>query len=115
MIYAFFSFLLQSCLGVFVIAEVLTKKQGEVDRELRIGLYALASLGSLFGLFTTLPDLHNFWTVYDIYGKIGPLYMIDVVVNVVIPLFLVVVGFIIVSRQSDYINGVIMTTALLFM
>ena len=114
--YVAFSFCLQMCLGLFVIAQVLTTSNPEVDPNLKIGLYVLASLGSAFGVFSTLPDVTNYKTIYAVYGnRIGPIYIIDTLVNVFIPLFLAVAGFMIVTLQVDYINGVIMTTALLFM
>ena len=114
--YVAFSFCLQMCLGLFVIAQVLTTSNPEVDPNLKIGLYVLASLGSAFGVFSTLPDVTNYKTIYAVYGnRIGPIYIIDTLVNVFIPLFLAVAGFMIVTLQADYINGVIMTTALLFM
>jgi hypothetical protein len=115
LIYVAFSFGLQSCLGLFVIAQVLTTSRPQTDPNLAIGLLILASLGSLFGFFSTLPDIANYKTIFGVYGsKIGVIYLIDLFVNVFIPLFLVVSGFLIVTLQADYINGVIMTTALLF-
>lgn len=88
----------------------------KVDPNLQVGLYVLATLGSLFGLFSALPDIINYKTIFTVYGnKIQPIYIIDVTVNVLIPIFLAFAGFRLVTLQADYINGVIMTTALLFM
>ena len=99
-----------------MIAQVLTDSEKKQDPNLEIGLYILASLGSLFSFSSTLPEILNFWTIFSIYGQhSGPIYLIDVFVNLVIPMSLVVAGFWIVTLQADYINGVIMTTALLFM
>jgi len=117
LIYVAFSFLLQSVLGVFVIAQVLRTGTGQVvEKELKYGLYVLATLGSMFGFAAALPEIYNWRTIYSVYGsKFNVIYVVDVICNVIIPLFLVVVGWWIVTLQADYINGVIMTTALLFM
>jgi len=113
--YVLFSFLLQACLGSFVVGQVFLLRDKNVNPELRIGLYVLAALGSGFGFFSTLPEIFNLYTIYSVYGKkIGVIQMIDFTVNVVVPLVLVVAGFRMVTLQSDYVNGVIMTTALLF-
>lgn len=137
MIYCIFSFLLQSTLGIFVIAQVLTQEPKPVKAELKYGLYVLATLGSLFGLSSALPDVSNWKTIYKVYGsEIGLILIFDIFCNIVIPLFLVGVGWYVVTLQADYINGkfvfdsvkgiffilsnvhstlgVIMTTALLF-
>ncbi len=114
--FVIFSFCLQACMGYFVVSQVLQDTSGEVNPELQYGLYFLAALGSIFGIVSTLPDIINAKTIFAVYGnKIGPIYVFDVIINVLIPLFLAVVGFRLVTLQQDYINGVIMTTALLFM
>jgi hypothetical protein len=111
-----FSFCLQAAMGYFIISQVLTMDNAKVDPNLQVGLYVLATLGSLFGLFSALPDIINYKTIFTVYGnKIQPIYIIDVTVNVLIPIFLAFAGFRLVTLQADYINGVIMTTALLFM
>lgn len=113
LVYVAFSFLLQSVLGVFVIAQVLIPGSGkEVEKyaELKYGLCVLASLGSLFGFAAALQLIYNWRT-----STPCVIYVVDVICNVVIPLFLVVVGWWIVTLQADYIQGVIMTTSLLFM
>jgi len=119
LVYVAFSFLLQATLGLFVIAQVLSTGNGakaKVDDNLKNGLYALAVLGGIFGFAAALPEIYNWKTVYSVYGsKLGVIYIVDVIVNVIIPCILVVVGGWTVTLQMDYINGVIMTTALLFM
>ena len=118
-IYCIFSFLLQGVMGAFVCAQVFklaqSGSQPPADPELRYGLYVLAALGSLFGLAVTLPDITNYRTIYKCYGRrIGIIYLMDMMCNIVIPLFLIGVGCYLVTLQADYINGVIFTTALLF-
>jgi len=113
-VYAIFSFMLQSCMVFFVTAQVVLTESVERDPTLAYGLYSLATLGSIFGLFALFPDLVNARTVLRIYGGFGPLQMIDFVVNVILPLVLVFIGWYLVSIQDNYIDAVIMTTALLF-
>lgn len=113
-IYAIFSFMLQSCMVFFVTAQVLLTDSVERDPTLAYGLYSLATLGSIFGLFALFPDLVNARAVLRIYGGFGPLQMIDFIVNVILPLVLVFIGWYLVSIQDNYIDAVIMTTALLF-
>eukprot|EP00554_Chaetoceros_debilis_P002249 CAMPEP_0194095804 /NCGR_PEP_ID=MMETSP0149-20130528/57016_1 /TAXON_ID=122233 /ORGANISM="Chaetoceros debilis, Strain MM31A-1" /LENGTH=527 /DNA_ID=CAMNT_0038781761 /DNA_START=251 /DNA_END=1833 /DNA_ORIENTATION=- len=100
--------------GIFVAAEVFSTDSVERDPTLAYGLYSLATLGSIFGIFALLPDVINAKTIRRIYGGYGPLQMIDFIVNVVMPLVLVVIGWYLVSIQDNYIDAVIMTTALLF-
>ena len=59
-------------------------------------------------------DVINAKTIRRIYGGYGPLQMIDFIVNVIMPLVLVFIGWYLVSIQDNYIDAVIMTTALLF-
>uniref|UniRef100_A0A6S8YY72 Uncharacterized protein n=1 Tax=Chaetoceros debilis TaxID=122233 RepID=A0A6S8YY72_9STRA len=113
-VYVIFSLLLQACMVYFVAAEVFSTDSVERDPTLAYGLYSLATLGSIFGIFALLPDVINAKTIRRIYGGYGPLQMIDFIVNVVMPLVLVVIGWYLVSIQDNYIDAVIMTTALLF-
>lgn len=115
--YCLFSFFLQGCLAGFVVAQTLSlNRQGvKTQDDLRWGLYLLATLGSVFGLASAAPDMTNWRTIYKLFGnQIGLIYLIDVAVNILIPIILVCVGWYLVTLQGDYINGVIMTTALLF-
>ena len=117
-IYVIFSSLLQLCLALFCMTEVLTEveqvNQEEKAMHVQYDLYILASLGSLFGFLCSLREFRNAHKVYHFYGKLGPLQMIDFVVNVITPLLIIFVGFWLVSSQDNFVDAVIMTTALLF-
>ena len=51
---------------------------------------------------------------FSIYGRLGPLQIIDSIVNIVIPVVLVVSGIIVIVQEKDFITDVLNTTALLF-
>jgi len=115
-IYVFFSFLLQVCLTVFVMMQVLVGEDVETEKDfkLRTSLWVLASLGSLYSIVVAVPEIGATMEAFKIYGRLGPLQMIDFIVNVVIPIVLVISGFVLIVEEKDFITAVLNTTALLF-
>ena len=49
-----------------------------------------------------------------LYCKLSLLFIIDAVVNLIIPVLAVIIGFILISTKEGYIDGVLNTAALLF-
>ena len=116
--------MLQSCLAIFVVTEVLEEFRGaeqannyyynQQEQEIQIRYVILASLGSIFGFLSQLSEFRNAYKVYNFYGKFGTLQAIDFTVNVIIPLLIIIVGFWLVANQDNIVDAVLMTTALLF-
>ena len=117
LVYVIFSFLLQVCLTVFVVLEVFFITNSEKvtqTEELKYSLYILATLGSTYSLLVTLPEIASTIEAYSIFGQIGAIQMIDAIINVFIPLTLVVSGYFVIINETNFINGVLNTAALLF-
>ncbi len=124
LIYVFFSFLLQSCLAIFCVTEVLEDLRSRAEeansnyyyerKQIQIQYVILASLGSCFGFLSQLSEFRNAYKVYNFYGKLGVLQSIDFMVNVILPLLIIIVGFWLIANQENFVDAVIMTTALLF-
>jgi len=114
LLYVIFSFLLQGCLAVFCVTEVWSEIQGDNFANTQLGMYVLAALGSTFCFIAQLPEFRNTKKVFNFYGKVGFLQMIDFSVNVILPIVIIIVGFFLVSSQDNFVDAVIMTTALLF-
>ena len=119
--YVFFSFLLQFCLATFCITEVIDEFRKEEEgyygnemKEIKTQFIILASLGSSFGFLSQFSEFKSALRVMRFYKKFGPLQAIDFTVNVIIPLLIVIVGFWLVASQDNFVDAVIMTTALLF-
>ena len=102
---------------VFVVLEVVFITNSEKvtqTEELKYSLYILATLGSTYSLLVTLPEIASTIEAYSIFGKIGAIQMIDAIINVFIPLTLVVSGYFVIINETNFINGVLNTAALLF-
>jgi len=103
---------LQVCLTVFVVLEVATPMTATSSR--RSELTVLATLGSLYSILIAVPGIRTTGEAYGIFGKIGVIQMIDVIVNVFIPLTLVVSGFMVIINETNFIDAVLNATALIF-
>jgi hypothetical protein len=119
LVYATFSFLLQLALTIFVVLEFYDEgidafkpEQNEVFR--RVALYVLATLGAMYSLMVTKKEFEIAGDVYKFYGKIGLLQMIDLIVNVVLPVILLVAGYCVIIQDNTFIEAVLNTAALLF-
>jgi len=138
MIYAFFSFLVQSCLTLFVILHVSFKGlKNDFDDEsvdcadstntkeikmncihqdaMKGGLPILACLGAMYSFLIALPEIFATIEAYNLYGKkVGLIQMMDFIVNIIIPLTLVFSGIFVIWYESQFIDSVLNSAALLF-
>jgi hypothetical protein len=134
MIYAFFSFLVQSCLTIFVILHVAfqgTQYDYEKDdtyckenrtknvcinqAAMKLGLPILALLGAIYAFLIALPEIYATIEAYNLYGKkVGMIQMMDFIVNIIIPLTLVFSGVFVIWFEKAFIDSVLNPAALLF-
>mmetsp|Transcript_27337 Transcript_27337/g.41154 ORF Transcript_27337/g.41154 Transcript_27337/m.41154 type:complete len:628 (+) Transcript_27337:80-1963(+) len=122
LIYALFSFLLQTALTLFVLFKVLPFDIGSdfkpPEFEETSGFFVLvcllASFGACYSMMIIKKEYDIASEVYRFYSRIGPLYIIDLTVNLVLPVILLVSGFLIIIDESDLIDAVLNTAALLF-
>lgn len=118
-IYCIFSFFLQACMTTFVVFQVYeTDRLGQdTDKAplLKYGLWVLASLGSLYSALLAVPEITQAIKSLQFYGFIGIIPIIDLFVNIAIPIILVPCGFIVIVQENEgFINAVLNTAALLF-
>lgn len=108
--YALFSFLLQFCLTAYVVAENLTT--GFYDYKLRN--LPLAIFTFIYSAMIAYPGMTDGHIAMKLYGKIGPLQMVDFFVNHFLAGVLLFSGFFVIFVQESYIEAVLNTAALLF-
>ena len=120
-IYCIFSFFLQVCLTAFVFFQIVDDDNDDENREkrsdlLKYGLWVLASLGSVYSFLIAVPEISSTMeAVRSFYnGQVGFLLIVDVIVNIIIPLALVGAGFIVIVQEKSFIDAVLNTAALLF-
>jgi len=105
-----FSFLLQVCLTGFVILENLT--EGITDW--RAANIPLALLTFFYSSLVAWPSITESPDAFKVYKRIGPIQLIDFVVNTILPVVLLVSGFFVILNSNSYIESVLNTAALLF-
>ncbi len=120
MIYCIFSFSLQVCMTAFICFQILVDDQEDrTDRTdtLRYGLWVLAFLGSFYAFLVAIPEVTSTLRAIDVLynGRMGVLCVVDIIVNIIIPLVLVVAGFIVIIQEDDgFLSAVLNTAAMLF-
>ena len=98
-----FSFLLQSCLTVYVLADNVRtyNEQGgfffNTSRdEASLSLWSnlpLAIITLVYSAVVAWPGLLEAGDAYNVYGRIGPIQMFDFIVNTILPIILLFSGF----------------------
>jgi len=109
---ALFAFILQVSLATYVVLEVLFPPPENED--LKIKMLPLAIFTSMYSLMVTVTNWNESFHAYQVYGKIGVLQMMDLVMSAFIPALLTVTGFIVIVKESRIVDGVLNSTALLF-
>jgi len=110
--FAVFSFLLQCCLTAYVINENITEfREG---KGIEIKMLPLAVITFVYSAMVSYPGVAEAKDAFDVYGKIGPLQMIDFIVNQILPFVLMFSGFYLIGTQENFIDAVLNTAALLF-
>jgi len=118
-----FAFILQLLLTLFVILE-LAKLGNERDCpepghepqrfDVQWRMLPLAVFTSIHSFIVAIPNFYESLFSYRIYGKIGPLQMMDFIMSAIIPLVLTVGGFLVILQENVFIEAVLNSTALLF-
>mmetsp|Transcript_4076 Transcript_4076/g.5323 ORF Transcript_4076/g.5323 Transcript_4076/m.5323 type:complete len:572 (+) Transcript_4076:101-1816(+) len=113
-----FSFLLQLALTAFVVLEIFNPdKWDDTDSRsnYRIGsFYVLAILGGIYSIMVASKEYMIAKDVYQFYGKIGVLQMIDAIINLFLPVILLIAGAWVIIFETDFIQAVLNTAAFLF-
>lgn len=112
-----FSVLLQTCLSFFIVAQVCvyyTSPLPDDSLNLSRGLLVLATLGSIFGMFTLVQEFSHIKDAFIVFDEqISFLQIADLITNILSPFVIVTCGFWFVLYQSSFVDGVINTTACL--
>ena len=113
---ALFSFLIQVTLAGYVVLElwdIFSKPEKREDVKI-FRFLPLASITAIYSIILALPGLAEVKETYNIYGRIGPLQMIDVIINAILPSVILFSGFFVILAQDSYIEAVLNSAALLF-
>jgi len=111
LVFAVFSFLMQFCLTMYVVAELIT----EGVENWKYSNLPLAILTLVYGTMLVYPSLRDKEEAYNFYGnKPSFLQMIDFFVNHTLSTILVFSGFVVIMIQSSFIEAVLNSAALLF-
>jgi hypothetical protein len=90
----YFSFLLQICLTVYVILENVANFKEYQPGQGLIGRTApLAFLTFAYSVLVAYPGVIEIKDAFRVYGRIGPIQMLDFIVNSILPFVLLVAGF----------------------
>jgi len=113
LLYPLFSFVLQVCLTVYVILEFVDNIREGLPPQYK--MIPLAVTSSLHSLTIAVYNVYETFTAHRLlFTKIGPLQMMDFIVNAIIPFVLTAVGFVVILLQPSFIEAVLDSTALLF-
>ena len=107
--YAVFSFLIQLCLTTYVVMENLSRRNQFQLRNL-----PLALLTFIYSGIIAYPQIADASSAFKVYGKVGPLQMMDFFVNEILTFILLFSGFAVILIQDSFIEAVLNTAALLF-
>lgn len=110
LLYAIFSFLIQFCLTAYVVAENIST--GIQSYQLRN--MPLALLTFIYSAIIAYPGMNDSEIAMKLYGKKGPLQMLDFFVNQILTGVLLFSGFFVILIQDSFIEAVLNTAALLF-
>jgi len=111
--HAMFSFALQLCLTSYVVLH--NKHKNQID-QFNYSMFALASFTLTYSIMVAVSTISE---TYDGCKKLfkhdfGMLMIMDVVVNMILPLILAYYGFLLILAERKFIDAVLNTTALLF-
>ena len=111
------------CLIVYVILELVevVKGGGEDYIVLSYDMVALGVFTSIYSAIQARNGLQQSLSVLNVYEQMdgprgtipGLLAMLDIFVNIVMPIVVVFAGFLVVAVQDNYIEGVLNCAALL--
>jgi len=107
---ALFAFILQVSLATYVALEFLMS----YDKKYQLRMLPLAIFTAVHSAMITVANIHESMFAYRIFGRIGPLQMMDFIMSALIPIFLTVIGFFVIFTEVKYIEAVLNCTALLF-
>jgi len=108
---ALFSFALQITLTVYVALH----KGASVTNESNMNMLALAVFTFSYSTMVAMATIADTMSAYKlVFKEVGLLMMMDVVINICIPIVLTYYGFILILCEKDYINAVLNCSALLF-
>jgi hypothetical protein len=119
LMYVTFSFLLQLVLTIFVVLKYYDNGFDDFKPEhnepfRRVELYVLVTLGAIYSIMIIKKEFKIARDIINLYGKIGLLQMIDSIVDVVLPVILLLVGYCVIVQDNTFIKAVLNTAALLF-
>lgn len=87
----------------------------EVQLQFNPKMFALAIFTFTYSFMVAMSTISETLLAYRIlFKKIGPLMLMDFIVNIFLPLVLAYYGFLLILSEKDFINAVLNTTALLF-
>ena len=107
--YAVFSFLIQLCLTIYVVMENLNHRN-----EFQLRNLPLAILTFIYSSMIAYPQMTDASSAFKVYGRVGPLQMMDCFVNEILTFILLFSGFAVILIQDSFIEAVLNTAALLF-
>jgi len=116
---ALFAFVLQISLATYIVLEFVNgmedgEEDGEEDDIQKYKMLPLAIFTAVHSFMVAVPNFNEALVAYRIFGRIGVLQMMDFTMSAIIPLLLTVTGFFVIFREKSFIEGVINSTALLF-
>ena len=109
LLYAGFSFLLQTCLTGYVIAQLYINVNGNMYDNLSRVMknLTLALLTLFYSTVLAAPELKEVPDAFGIFGnKYGLLQMMDFIVNAILPSLLIISGFFVILGQEEFIEAV---------
>lgn len=125
---AIFSFTLQLCLTAYIGLQQSTQDADDDSNSAEDGdggsspkskynlsMLALAIFTFLYSYMVAVSTIEETLEAYrKLFKRVGMLMIMDIIVNIVLPLLLACYGFFLILSEEDFINAVLNTTALLF-
>lgn len=109
LVIAGFAFILQVSLATYVALYFLTGNGTPQRNMLPLALFTAAHSAMI-----TVANIRESIFAYRIFGRVGPLQMMDFSMSALIPVFLTIIGFFVIFFEESYIEAVLNCTALLF-
>jgi len=112
---ALFSFTLQLCLTAYVGLEQTGPPTEEEPTRYNFSMFTLAIFTLTYSFLVAYSTISETIEAYKIlFRGIGPLMLMDFIVNIILPLVLAYYGFQLILSETSFIDAVLNTTALLF-